>query len=242
MTPSPHRARKLLSPESRAELVRATPFGALDEESMTAMLRLFVSRRVTKGAVVFLEGAAGDRFFVVVEGKLKAFRHTPPARDVTVFTLAPGESFGFLPLLDGEPYPVSVAALEASELLVLLRSDFLRLTRSSPSFCTALLAHLARRLRGCLDQVEMLGRQGALARTAHGLLSLAKPSATGAASLTAALPSTQAEFAQLLHVTPENLSRALTRLRRDGVVERLGARRFRILNASRLQGLADGDA
>ena len=54
------------------------------------------------------------------------------------------------------------------------------------------------------------------------------------------LPFTQAEFAQLLHITPENLSRALTRLRRDEVIERLDRGRFRIADVAALADLAEG--
>ncbi len=223
-----------------AELLRATPFGDLGEAAFAGVAPLFVRRRVTKGAIVFLEGENGDRFFVVAAGRLKAFRHTPPARDVTVFTLAPGDFFGFLPLLDGGPFPVSVSALTPVELLVLHRPDFVRFTEANPRFCLALLAHLGRRLRGCLDQVEMLGRQGAVARSAHGLLSLvpAARGRTGPADV--ALPSSQAEFAQVLHITPENLSRALARLRHDGLIERIGPRRFRITNPQALKRTAEG--
>ncbi len=236
-----HHAGTRLSAEHRADLLRATPLGALDDEAMAEMLGLFVSKRVARGAIVFLEGDAGDRFFLVAQGYLKAFRHAPHDREITVFTLRRGDFFGLLPLLDGQPYPLSVSALRSSELLVLQRSDFLRFTRSHPSFALALLADLAHRLRGCLDQVETLGRQGAAARVAHGLLSLAGSNAAAGGGLTVTLPFTQAEFAQLLHVTPENLSRALTRLRRDRLVERLGGGRFRIPDPKELRRIGDGD-
>lgn len=226
--------------ESPLEMLRGTPFGTLGEDALLGVARLFVRRRVAKGASVFLEGDDGDRFLLVAAGRLKAFRHTPPAHDITVFTLERGDFFGFLPLLDGGPYPVSVSALTPVELLVLHRPDFLHFTRDNPSFCLSLLAHLARRLRGCLEQVEMLGRQGAVARAAHGLLSLVPPDATPSAPATVTLPFTQAEFAQLLHITPENLSRALTSFRRRGVVERLGRGRFRIADAAALTELAEG--
>lgn len=236
-----HSGRKRLSAKYREELVRATPFGSLDDEAMVKILGLFVSRRVARGAVVFLEGDAGDRFFLVAQGYLKAFRHAPPDREITVFTLKEGDFFGFLPLLDNRPYPLSVAALRDSELLVLHRSDFLRFIHENPSFSLALLAELAGRLRGCLEQVETLGRQGAAARAAHGLLSLAGPAAIPGSGLTVTLPFSQVEFAQLLHVTPENLSRALKKLRREGLVERLGARRFRIPRPEDLRHIGDGD-
>jgi CRP-like cAMP-binding protein len=224
----------------RLELLRATPFGELGEAALHALSGLFVSRCVERGAIVFLEGDEADRFFLVASGKLKAFRHTPPAHEITVFALGRGDFFGFVPLLDGGPYPVSVSALTAAELLVLYRPDFLRFITDNPSFCLCLLAHTARRLRECIAQVETLGRQGAVARVAHALLSLVPAETAERGATTAILPFTQAEFAQVLHVTPENLSRALAKLRRDGLVERLGPRRFRIPDVEALRHTADG--
>ena len=174
-------------------------------------------------------------------GKLKAFRHTPPARDITVFTLERGDCFGFLPLLDGGPYPLSVAALTEVGLLILQRPAFLDFTRRHPSFCLDLVAQVARRLRQCLDQVETLGRQGAVARAAHGLLSLLPSRASQGAPVEVTLPFSQTELAQVLHVTPENLSRALAKLRRDALLERLGPRRFRIPSPHALRRAADSD-
>jgi CRP-like cAMP-binding protein len=223
------------------ELLRATPFGGLGEGPLHSLSALLVRRRVPRGATVFLEGEEGDLFLLVAAGKLKAFRHTPPARDITVFTLERGDFFGLLPLLDGGPYPVSVSALTPAELLILHRTDFVRFMTGNPPFCLALLAHLARRLRGCIEQVEVLGRHGAVARAAHGLLSLVPLRTSLAAPVEVTLPFSQTELAQVLHVTPENLSRALSTLRRDALLERLGPRRFRIPSPHALRRAADSD-
>jgi CRP/FNR family transcriptional regulator, dissimilatory nitrate respiration regulator len=227
------------SDETLTRLLRATPFGGLEDTERAGVSRLFVRQHVRKGGVVFLEGDEADRFFLVAAGKLKAFRHVPPTHDITMFTLERGDFVGFVPLLDGRPYPVSVSALTPAELLVLYRSEFLDFTRDNASFCLSLLAHLARRLRECMDQVETLGRQGAVARAAHGLLSLVPPARSHDAPAEVTLPFTQTELAQVLHVTPENLSRALARLRRLGLIQRVGPRRFRIPHLDGLRKIAN---
>ena len=225
---------------ARAKLLEKTPFGGLGE-GVSRLATLFVEKRLSAGALVFSEGDPGSQFFVLASGRLRAFRALPGGREITVFVLQPGASFGFLPLLDGGPFPVSVAAMDASVSLVLERGSFQRFLRAEPEFGLRLLENLAFRLRGCLDQLGLLGQPGAYARAAHGLLSLVPPDAAAAGGAGITLPFSQQELARTLHVTPENLSRALARLRREGLLERLGPRRFRIPSLPALRRVADGD-
>jgi CRP-like cAMP-binding protein len=219
------------------ELLKRSPFAPLGAEIDT-LASLMVSKRVGRQEMVFWEGDLEARFFILGEGRLKAFRKLPEGKDITVFLLSKGDCFGFLPLLDGSPFPLSVEALEESVLLSLGRAEFSRFIKEHPDAALILLAHLAGRLRGCLDQVETIGRQGALARTAHGLMSLIPASEDAGAQPEAVLPFTQEEFAHILHLAPENLSRALARLQKEGAIRRLGKRRFRILSLQALRTTA----
>ncbi len=225
---------------ARAKLLEKTPFGGLGE-GVSRLAVLFAEKRMPVGALVFSEGEPGDRFFVLARGRLRAYRTLPGGREITVFVLQPGASFGFLPLLDGGPFPVSVTAMEASVSLVLERGAFRRFLRTEPEFGLRLLEQLASRLRCCIDQVAVLGQPGAYSRAAHGLLSFLPTGAAAAGGASVTLPFSQQELARTLHVTPENLSRALARLRREGLLERLGPRRFRIPSLPALRRAADSD-
>ncbi len=221
------------------EPLAKSPFGCAGPTVVERLAPLFVLRHVRKGAVVFVEGDTDGRFFVIGEGRLKAYRSLPGGRSITVFNLETGDFFGFIPLLDGGPFPVSVAAVSNAQLYVLSREDFERAIVEVPELCPALLAYTARRLRGCLDQVGQLGRKGAVARAAQALLSLLASGTKVSGSAEVLLPSTQAELARSINVTPENLSRALGRLAQEEVIERTGTRRFRILDAVALARIAE---
>lgn len=221
------------------EPLAKSPFGCAGPSVVEKLAPMFLMRRVRKGSVVFVEGDTDGRFFVLGEGRLKAYRNLPGGRSITVFNLEAGDFFGFIPLLDGGPFPVSVSAVTDAQLFVLSREDFQRAIVDLPELCPALLAYTARRLRGCLDQVGQLGHKGALARTAHALLSLLASGSKVSGSAEVLLPSSQTELARSVDVTPENLSRALARLSREQVIVRTGPRRFRILDAAALARLAD---
>lgn len=218
-----------------SDLLKATPFAHGGADAVRDLASLFRGRRAGKGELVFLEGEPGGSFFVVGQGRLKAFRRLPGGHEITVFLLGPGDFFGFLPLLDGGPYPLSVEALEPCAFYVLERPSFLRFVKENPDFCALLMADLAQRLRGCLGQIGLMGHQGAVERVTQGLLSLVPEAARGGQAHEVVLPFTQEEFARTLHLAPENLSRALAKLRRQGLIERTGKGRFRILDP---QGLS----
>ncbi len=234
------RARQTRVLPGRAELLAASPFGGMGR-GVERIVPLLVEKRLRSGTVVFEEGESGGGFFILEEGCVRVFRTLPSGREITIFALRPGASFGFLPLLDGGPFPVSVAATEPSSLLVLDRRDFQKLLRAEPELSLGLLGHLASRLRECFDQLGMLGQPGTVARAAHGLLSFVSKEDGNAEMASVTLPFSQEELARVLHVTPENLSRAFTKLRRRGLLERLGPRRFRIPSLEALRAAADGD-
>jgi CRP/FNR family transcriptional regulator len=226
-------------PERLLNPLAKSPFGCAGPLVVEKLAHLFVTRRVQKGAVVFVEGDTDGRFFVIGEGRLKAFRNLPGGRSITVFSLAAGDFFGFIPLLDGGPYPVSVAAVDDSVLFVLSHEDFQRALVDFPELCPALLAYTARKLRDSLDQIGQLGRKGALPRTAHVLLSLLATGRECSGGGEVVLPSSQTELARSIDVTAENLSRAFARLCNGGAIERAGPRRFRVLDAALLARMAE---
>lgn len=221
------------------EPLAKSPFGCAGPGVVARLAPLFVARQVPKGNVVFCEGDVDGRFFVIGEGRLKAYRNLPGGRSITVFNLNAGDFFGFIPLLDGGPFPVSVSAVTASKLFVLSRESFDRALQEVPELCPALLKYTAHRLRGALDQIGRLGHKGALARTANALLGLLATGTKVDGTAEVVLPSSQAEFARSIDITAENLSRALARLVRDGVIERSGRRELRIRDVGALARLVE---
>lgn len=227
------------SNEERLSLLRATPFGRLPDEALAKLSRIMELQEVATGRILCREGDSEGRFCIVAKGLLKAYQILPPAREITVFLLHPKESFGFLPLLDAGPLPMSVQAVLPSRVLILRRQPFLDFLRETPDFSQVLLEHLAGKLRECVDRLGVVTSQGAVSRTAQALLSLALPSGEGGGSTAATLPVSQVELARTLGIAPENLSRALARMVREGVILRTGRRRFQIPSLERLRALAE---
>ena len=123
---------------------------------------LMHERRYLPNEIVFDEGEEGQALYLVMSGRVQISRSHSRGRQI-VGELSAGSFFGDLALLDNSPRSAQVRALDACELAVFFRDDFLALMETDAvigyKISLALARHIGQRLRGWLDghaQVEAL--------------------------------------------------------------------------------------
>jgi CRP-like cAMP-binding protein len=94
------------------------------------------------GTVLTRVGQPGDEFFMIVDGTARVDVPSGQTR-----TLAPGDFFGEMSLLDGGPRSATVTAVTGIRLLVIRRRHFATLLKAAPALTQKILAILARRVR-----------------------------------------------------------------------------------------------
>ena len=97
---------------------------------------------VPERTVLCRVGEPGDEFFVIVDGT--ALVTVSPQRTVRV---RPGEFFGEMSLIDGEPRSATVKAETDLRLLVIDRIHFWTLLREVPELTERIFVALSRRIR-----------------------------------------------------------------------------------------------
>lgn len=205
------------------------------------LLRPHMHRRTfRRGELIWREGDTDGMLVALSSGRVRIYRLLPSAREVTLLLFGPGDVFGFLPLLDGQSYPAYAQAFEEAEAEVMARTTLLRVVRAEPELAVTMIALLGGRLRAAFDLVRSMSIPGAQTRVAHALLALVPPEAalTGNPVLVR-LPVSAHDFAGALGLVPETLSRSLTGLVRDGLLQRAGTGRYRILDVKGLRRVAD---
>jgi CRP-like cAMP-binding protein len=112
------------------ELLRAIPiFAPLPAPVLERLASLAADVRAAAGSAVFEQGAAGDRFYVIAEG-----RAAVEIDGTQTSTLDPGGFFGEIALLRDIPRTATVRALEGLRLYALDRDDFIAaVTGHAPS-------------------------------------------------------------------------------------------------------------
>src|SRR5207244_2818419 len=104
---------------------------------------------------VFQEGSPCTGLYVITSGCVNVFKSSADGREQVLHTEQLG-ALGEGPLLDGDPYPVSAAAVEPSALLFLPRESFLVWCRKRPEVAIGIAHVLARRVRRFADLAEDL--------------------------------------------------------------------------------------
>ena len=124
--------------------------------------------------MLFHEGDAEDRLYVVVSGKIKLGRSGSAGRENLLAVLGPGQMFGELSLFDPGPRSTTATAVTACEIRTLEHDELMGWLTGRPEVARGLLGQLAARLRRANDVVADLVFSDVPGRVAKQLLELAK--------------------------------------------------------------------
>lgn len=164
---------------------------------------------------------SGDVFFVTA-GSVRALNFSRAGRQVSYRDIYAGEMFGEFAAIDGEPRSSSVVALSSCVIASLTADGLWRLLREQPSVVAALLRHFTRLLRLYSERVKELATLPVSVRVQIELLRLAQPQdgdgGDGAPLVIEPAP-THADLADRIGTNREAVTRVLSALRRDGVLQ-----------------------
>lgn len=223
-------------PSVRMRVLSRTPlFEGLSHEELVSIDEHMISLSWADGDPLYVAGAPAEHLYVMAVGWAKASQPTPDGKSVVVDLLAPGDLFGGLQSLGQRSYPETVEAMSTTCALRIGTSAFRDVLKKHPHVAmrvlddtTALLAHartdLTRQSTATVAQ-----------RVAATLLRLADKfgqDRTGGATLIQ-LPLSRADLAGMTGSTPESVSRVMSRLRKDGIIDS-GRRWTSVLDPERL--------
>jgi CRP-like cAMP-binding protein len=210
-------ARHLTATEALASVPL---FGALTQDELTRLAARVRQRSYPRGQIIFVEGDPGAALCVIVAGRVRIYLDDRAGREAVLNVYGPGEHFGELALLDGEPRSASAVAQEDCEVLWLERADFLEFLEAHPRAVPLLLATLSQRLRHTTRVVHDVAFRDVPARVARALLNLAEsrgsptPDGTHIEGRV-----TQVDLAAMVAATRESVNKCLASLQRRGVVK-----------------------
>jgi CRP-like cAMP-binding protein len=213
---------------------------ALDEDGRRRLSELGRVRRHHAGDVLFLEGDEGTHVLVIYRGSLKLVTSTLEGHEHLLAIRGPDELVGELSCLDERTGRRSATAIALSELVVKVipNDEFVQFLEAHPRALLALTRGVIARLQDADRRRLEFGAYDTLGRVARILNELAstrgQPCADG---VRLDPPLTQHELAGLVGASRESVVRALTELRRRGIVE-TGRRRVIVRDPAGLARLS----
>ena len=198
-------------------------FWDLKKEELGYISEKMVSRKYESGNYIFMEESDGEQCFFVVKGSVKVTRLSKEGREVILAMLNHGDFFGEMSLLDGESRSANVIALEKTEVLTLNRKDFLIVLHEYPKIAIQLLKELASRLRKSDRHIASLSLSDAEKRIALCIIRFAdERGIIRNGRVTIAKIPIQQDIANMAGTSRETVSRALTVLEKEQLIERSG--------------------
>jgi CRP/FNR family transcriptional regulator, cyclic AMP receptor protein len=224
---------------ARTIIERNSLFRGLKPSTLEQVADLASRRTYKSSAVVFLRGDPGDSLYGVVTGRVRISASAPGGKEVFLNIMEPGDAFGEIALLDGQPRTAAATTLSPTELIVIQRDNFLALLQREPKLAVHLIELLCRRVRWTSEQMEDSSLLPAPARLAKRLLSLA--SAHGRETAVGPeLKLSQEELAQFLGLSRQIVNKHLQTWKHKEWIT-LARGRVVIRNARALRSLTHKD-
>ncbi|MBW7851984.1 MAG: Crp/Fnr family transcriptional regulator [Rhodospirillales bacterium] len=203
--------------DKEAILARNALLGSLDPADRARLADYAVVVRHEADAVIFQRGDPGDGMMAVVRGRVKICNHSADGKELVLNILKPGDVFGEIALLDGEPRTADAVAMETCELLILERRHFLPFLDRHPRVAQRLLAVLCQRLRRTSTHFEDAIFLDVPARLARALLQLASAFGIPAkAGVCIDLKLSQQQLGSVVGVTRESVNKYLGEWQKAG--------------------------
>ncbi len=225
--------------ERRDLLARQELFSELDDRALDDLIQVCRLEPVKARAELYHKGDEAHQIFLILSGRLKVAASSPDGEDVVFSIMEPGELVGEVALFAETPRTGTVIALEASELIVFHRRDFMPFLERHPKTAIKMAQVLARRLFRLSERVEdsrFLNLPGRLSKL---LLSLADRFAIeGKGGIKIDLKLSQSDLAEMAGATREAVNKQMRAGKQAGLVDH-GQGVVTILNRDGLEDETD---
>lgn len=197
------------------------------------------SARYAKNAMIFEQGAEAHSFFLLLHGRVRAFRLTPDGQQIVVRFAGPGELFGLAVVFGAKTYPANAVAVVDSVVLSWPSSAWPRLAARFPALAMNTMATMGGRLQEAHTRLTEMATEEVTRRVAHTLLRLAGQAGRKTdEGVLIDFPLSRQDIAEMASTTMHTVSRILSAWEQEGLIES-GRQRVIIRDPHRLFILAE---
>ncbi|MCY7387224.1 MAG: cyclic nucleotide-binding domain-containing protein, partial [Burkholderiales bacterium] len=142
---------KLAQASDEIPLANAELFADLAADELAALQALLVREELANGSLVFREGDAGDRLFVITRGEVSIKLKLPGTVHLQrLASFGPGMVFGEMALIEGKPRSADAHVMQDAVVYALDAANFGELRKVHPAIAFKIMGSLTRQLAGRL--------------------------------------------------------------------------------------------
>jgi CRP/FNR family transcriptional regulator len=174
-------------------------------------------KTLDKGDYLFREGSLSHGFYVVQRGAINVHRVNSAGKEQVIQVFRSGQSFAEATLATEAGYPADARAIEASQVLLVHKAEFVQLLSRRPELALRMLASMSMHLRALVSQLEDLTLKDVETRLANWLVKRC-PGPDSNNPVTIELKTTKRMLAAELGTVSETFSRTLAKFREQDLV------------------------
>jgi cAMP-binding proteins - catabolite gene activator and regulatory subunit of cAMP-dependent protein kinases len=214
--------------EDCVELV--TIFQNLSETDLETVATLVTDHHYKSGEYLFTAGDAADSLLILAHGQAKVFQMAANGKEQMLRILQTGDFDGEAALFANSDHNSFAQALMDTDVCQISRQDFQKLMQETPELAVNMVNALGRRVAQLEQQTTEVTTSSVESRLANYLLE----TSAGLDETVFTLPLKKKDIATYLGTTPETISRKLTSLAKQGMIQKISNNEFKILDADRL--------
>jgi CRP-like cAMP-binding protein len=181
-------------------------FFNVKDELLKEIASFCLIKKYTKDEIIFFEGEKRNKFFAIIKGHILMYDSNEKGDVIPKNQFGCGDVFGLISQIQNRPYCLSAVAQSESDLIEIDFSNFSKYI-SNPPFSDRIIKMLSNQI---LQEVEFnkLQKYDATKRVVFTLLNFPQKF----------VKKKKYMLAKELGMSPETLSRILSKLRNDGII------------------------
>src|SRR5690554_5798649 len=213
-------------------LFKVPIFSHLTEDEQKGIVELVKVKKLKKGETLYNAGDQGSFLYVVHEGKVKISRYTEEGNEQVLRVLSTGDFAGEQALFTNNLASDFAITLEDSMICVLDGSELKKHMIEKPEISVRIISELSKRLSESETKLESYNLDSVSKRVAQSIIKNSN------GNKTFELPISKLDWASLLGMSTETLSRKLSQFKRSGLIDLKGQRQITILDEGKLNEIS----
>ncbi len=212
-------------------------FSSLTEEQLNDISGLLQYKSFSPGETIFIEGEIGTSMYFLKSGSVKIVKTNMEGEEQIIKFIEPGEVFGEVVLFGVKTYPATTICQKKTETALLTRDSFREYFLSNPEIGWGMLKTMAGKLYFSQGRIKSLALQNSRARIAQAIYDLAEKEKRGYVLKNLS----QEDLANYLGITRETVSRNMSRLKEENLIESSGGELI-LLDREGLKDIFSGES